>query len=149
MVSEWVSEIAQSCPTLCYPMDCSLPGSSLHGILQARVLEWVAISFSRDLPDPGIEPGSPAFQADTLTSEPPGKPLKESGKWLQLKVTSCISSQQENQPIFETLRPGIYFSLALKVLDGIFFQYMVVLSTLQSWCLVEPPSWIIPARSSG
>ena len=42
-----VSEVAQSCPTLCDPMDCSLPGSSLHGILQARVLEWVAISFSR------------------------------------------------------------------------------------------------------
>ena len=41
------SEVAQLCPTLCNPMDCSLPGSSLHGILQARVLEWVAISFSR------------------------------------------------------------------------------------------------------
>ena len=41
------SEVAQSCPTLCDPMDCSLPGSSIHGILQARVLEWVAISFSR------------------------------------------------------------------------------------------------------
>ena len=41
------SEVAQSCPTLCDPMDCSLPGSSVHGILQARVLEWVAISFSR------------------------------------------------------------------------------------------------------
>ena len=36
-----------SCPTLCNPLDCSLPGSSVHGILQARVLEWVAISFSR------------------------------------------------------------------------------------------------------
>ena len=41
------SEVAQSCPTLCDPMDCSLPGSSIRGILQARVLEWVAISFSR------------------------------------------------------------------------------------------------------
>ena len=41
------SEVTQSCPTLCDPMDCSLPGSSLHGILQARILEWVAISFSR------------------------------------------------------------------------------------------------------
>ena len=40
-------EVAQSCPTLCDPMDCSLPGCSLHGILQARVLEWVAITFSR------------------------------------------------------------------------------------------------------
>ena len=41
------SEVAQSCLTLCDPMDCSLPGSSTRGILQARVLEWVAISFSR------------------------------------------------------------------------------------------------------
>ena len=40
------SEVTQSCPTLCDPMDCSLPGFSLHGIFQARVLEWVAISFS-------------------------------------------------------------------------------------------------------
>ena len=41
------SEVAQSCPTLCDPMGCSLPGSSVHGIFQATVLEWVAISFSR------------------------------------------------------------------------------------------------------
>ena len=40
-------EVTQSCPTLCDPMDCSLPGSSLHGILQARILEWVGISFFR------------------------------------------------------------------------------------------------------
>ena len=38
------SEVTQSCPTLCDSMDCSLPGSSIHGILQARILEWVAIS---------------------------------------------------------------------------------------------------------
>ena len=60
---------------LCDPMDCSLPGSSIHRIFQPRVLEWVAISFSRDLPNPGIEPGSPALHADALPSEPPGKPL--------------------------------------------------------------------------
>jgi len=42
------------------PMDCSLPGSSIHGILQAK-MEWVAISFSRDLPDPGIEPQAPGL----------------------------------------------------------------------------------------
>ena len=41
------SEVAQSCPTLYDPMDCSLPGASTHGIFQARILEWVAISFSR------------------------------------------------------------------------------------------------------
>ena len=44
------SEVAQSCPTLCDPMDCSPPGSSVHRILQARILEWVAISFSRRSP---------------------------------------------------------------------------------------------------
>ena len=43
------SEVAQSCPTLSDPMDCSLPGSSVHGIFQARVLEWGAIAFSRGL----------------------------------------------------------------------------------------------------
>ena len=46
---------------LCDPMDCSLPCSSVHGIFQARLLEWVAISFSRDLPDPGIKPRSPGL----------------------------------------------------------------------------------------
>ena len=43
------SEVAQSCPTLQNPMDCSLPGSSVHGIFQARVLEWVAIAFSTEI----------------------------------------------------------------------------------------------------
>ena len=52
------SEVAQSCPTLGDPMDCSLPGSSVHGISQARVLEWGAIAFS-------------ALQGDSLPSEPP------------------------------------------------------------------------------
>ena len=46
------SEVAQSCPTLCDPMDCSLPGSSIHGILQARALEWGAIAFSRGYSQP-------------------------------------------------------------------------------------------------
>jgi len=67
-------EVAQSCLTLCDPVDCSPPGSSIHGIHQARILEWVAISFSRGLPNPGIKHRSPTLQADALTSEPPGKP---------------------------------------------------------------------------
>ena len=65
------AESLQSCPTLCDAMDYSLPGSSVHRILQARILEWVARSFSRDVPDPGIEPTSPALQVDSL---PLGKP---------------------------------------------------------------------------
>ena len=48
-------------------------------ILQARILEWVAISYSRGLPDPGIKPRSPTFQVDSLPSEPPGKPFGQGG----------------------------------------------------------------------
>ena len=50
------------------------PGSSVHGILQARILKSVAIPFSRGSYNPGIEPGSPALQADSLLLESPGKP---------------------------------------------------------------------------
>ena len=54
------SEVAQSCPTLCDPS-----GSSVHGIFQARVLEWLLFPSPWDLPYPGIEPRSPALQTDT------------------------------------------------------------------------------------
>ena len=58
--------ITKSCPTLCDPMGCIPTGFSVHGILQARILEWGAISSSRDLPNPGIKPAPPASQADSL-----------------------------------------------------------------------------------
>ena len=121
-----IAKSLQSCPTLCDPMDSSPPGSPVPGILQARTLEWVAISFSNawnwkvkvkslscvqlsatpwtaafqappsvgfsrqeywsglpcpppgDLPNPGIESGSPALLTDTLPSEPLGKPFNSS-----------------------------------------------------------------------
>ena len=60
--------------TLCNPKDYSLPDFSLHGILQAIILEWVAFPSPGDLPAPGIEPASPALQADSLLSDLPGKP---------------------------------------------------------------------------
>ena len=65
---------AQLCLSLCDPVHCSPPGSSVHGILQAGILEWVAIPSPGDLRNPGINPGSPALQADSLLSEPPEKP---------------------------------------------------------------------------
>ena len=55
-------------------MDCSPPGSSVHGMSQTRILEWVAISFSRECSQPRDRSGSHALQADSLPSEPPGKP---------------------------------------------------------------------------
>ena len=66
--------VAQSCLTLCDPMDCSPLSSSVHGVLQARTLEWVTLPSSGDLPNPGMEPRSAALRVDSLPSEPPGKP---------------------------------------------------------------------------
>ena len=62
--------IAQLCLILRDPMNWGPPGSSIPGISQARILEWVSIPFSRDLPDPGIESKSPTLKADSLPSEP-------------------------------------------------------------------------------
>ena len=66
--------VAQSCLTICDHMNYRPSGSSVHGTLQAGILEWFAMLFSRGSFDPGIEPGSPTLQADSLPSEPPGKP---------------------------------------------------------------------------
>ena len=76
------SEVAQSCPTLSDPMDCSIPGSSVHGIFQARVLEWGAIAFSRE------------------TTELEEKPCSDLGRWLsspEVWKQFCISFFQLGQ----------------------------------------------------
>ena len=91
--------VAQSCLTLCYPMDYSLPDSSVHGILQARILEWVAMPSSRGSSrdqNPGIKPRFPTLQVDSIPSEPPGKP-KDTG------VVS-LSLHQGNFPIVQSNR---------------------------------------------
>ena len=70
------SEVAQSCPTLCDPTYCSPPGSSVHGILQARILEWVAISFSRGSSQPRDQTqGLLHLLADSLPLSHQGSPL--------------------------------------------------------------------------
>ena len=66
--------VAESWSTLYNPMNCSPPGSSAHGILQARILEGLSFPPPGDLPDPGIEPGSPVLQADALLTELRGNP---------------------------------------------------------------------------
>ena len=62
--------VTQSCPALCNPMDCSLPGSSVCGLLQARILEWIAIPFSRGSSQSRNQTRFPALQADSLPFEP-------------------------------------------------------------------------------
>ena len=74
------SMCAESCLTLYDPMDCGLPGSSVQGILQGRILAWVVISFSRGLPNIGMEPVFPALADGFFTTESPGKP------WRFLKI---------------------------------------------------------------
>ena len=69
--------LAKSCLTLGKPTDLSLPGSSIHGMSQAIILEWVAIFSSRDLPDPGIKPVSPALADRFFTAEPPKELCKQ------------------------------------------------------------------------
>ena len=84
----------QSCPTLCNPMDCSLPGFSVHGIFQARKLEWVAIS-PGDLPDPGIKPTSPVLTGGLFTHWKPGSlpwlPEKWPGNILMDSSAICMA----------------------------------------------------------
>ena len=75
------SLVTKSCLSLCKPMDCSPPGSSVHGIFQARILEWVAILFPGNLPAPGIDLASPATQADSLL-------LSHLGSWGALSINS-------------------------------------------------------------
>ena len=89
-------------------MDCSLPGSSILGISQARILKWVAISFDRGSPNPEIEPGSPALQADSLLSEPPGKP----------ELTSIESEMPSNYLI-------LCFPLLLNTQNSLMFRASV------------------------
>ena len=79
------AKLVQSCPTLCDPIDGSPPGSPVPGILQARILELVAISFSNA--NLGIEPRSPALQADSLPAELQGKP----NLWLPTLFSSMLT----------------------------------------------------------
>ena len=83
----------QSCLTLCDPMDCSPPGSSVHGILQARTLEWVAMPSSGDLPDPGIEPTStsPALAGGFFTTSATWEALRTCTVQFSSVAQSCLT----------------------------------------------------------
>ena len=86
--SESEVKVPQLCLTLCDPMDYTV-----HGILQARILEWVAFPFPRGSSQPEIKPRSPALQADSLPAKPQGKP-KSTGAGI-LSLLQWISLTQE------------------------------------------------------
>ena len=96
----------QSCPTLCDPMDCSPPGSSVHGILQPRILEWLPFPSPGDLPNPGIAPLSPTCPA-------------LAGKFLNTSTTVATAAAKLLQSCL-TLRDPIDCSLPGSSVHGIF-----------------------------
>ena len=92
-------EVAQLCQTLCHPMDYTD-----HGILQARILEWVAFLFSSlsllNLSNPGIEPSFPTLRADSLPAEPPGKP-KNTGQGSLSLLQQIFPTEESNQGLLQ------------------------------------------------
>ena len=115
--------VAQLCLILCNPMDCSPPGSSVYGILQARILEWIAVRFSRGFPNPGIQPRSPALQADSLPFKPPGKALQTS---LYLEKYASYPLQLRSPCVLLTPVPPSFFC-------NLLHQLPLFLSPLKLW----------------
>ena len=87
-----VGQLLSCVLTLCDPMDCSLPGSSVHGIFQARIVEWLPFPSPGDLPDPGIEPTSPAVQMDSLPLSHQGTPYDKDVYNIRCKKRVVIAS---------------------------------------------------------
>ena len=105
--------VTQSCPTLCNPMDCSPPGSSVHETFQARILERSPFSSPGDLPNPGFEPRSPVLQADSLPTELQGKPhtvLQSKAKCL-LQGNEPRKEAWPKQGTKQRTRGGISYSI--------------------------------------
>ena len=122
-------KVAPSCPTLCDPMDYTV-----YGILQARILEWAAVPFSRDLLNPGIEPRSPTLQADSLPTEPPGK-HKNTGvgslsilQWIFLTQESNQGLLHRRQILYQLSYQGS--PIATETASYIFFLALEWLSSL-------------------
>ena len=104
------SEVAQSCPTLCDPMDCSLPGSSVHGIFQARVLEWGAIAFS--VPGGSVVKNLPVNSRDTGDKGSiPGLGISPGGRNGKPLQYSCLENPKDRGAWWVTVH-GVTMSQA-------------------------------------
>ena len=107
------AKLLQSCPTLRNPMDHSPPGFSVHGILQAKMLEWVAMPSSRGSSNPGIEPTSPlslTLQVNSLPTEPPRKPCRYSMLLLLLSHFSRVRLCATPETAAHQAPPSLGFS---------------------------------------
>ena len=110
--------VAQLCLTLCDSMDCSPPGYSVHGILQARILEWGAVSFSRESSRPRAQTWFSSLQADALPSGPPRLyPDKDTGAQISPSpVRAMIITQlTDHQSFFDQLYRGFILCMCSSV----------------------------------
>ena len=98
-------KVAQLCLTLCDPMDCTV-----CGILQARILEWVVFPSPEDLPNPGIEPKSPALRRGSLPAEPQGKP-EISLRNFHYNPLTLLAQQVKNLPAVQETKEMRVWSL--------------------------------------
>ena len=136
-------------PNSCDLMDCSPPASSVHGISQPEYWSGLPFPFPGDLPDPGIEPRSPALQADSLSTEPPGKIshvdrgyLLEEWPFTSMEPTLQIHNprQKEKKKNHHQTNPkwGTFF----KYLSGIPLKCQVHQNTREVWeaFIVQEPN---------
>ena len=144
----WWCLVTKSFSTLCNPMDCSPPSSSVHGISQAGILEWFAISFSRGLPHPGINPATLALADGVFTTEPSGKPrllvtlLQSQTRLKRLSSSSSYPKWHSRLMYVNCFGPfkkftHLWTSMALKAISH-------VLKTMA----LNTPIWFAPSSSS-
>ena len=141
---------AQPCLTLCNPMDCSSPGPSVHGIFQARILEWVAIFYSRYLPNPGIESASlasPALEADFFSLYHLGNPT------LDPFINSSTVSFTHCGKTGVSLLPKLFPSWWIHLKSRWELNWGYVMGKIPGWALdlcsvgPEPPGLPVSLRS--
>ena len=131
--------LTQSClctqSTLCNPMDCSLPDSSVHGILQSKILEWVSMPSPGDSPNPRIEPApplSPALQ-DSLPAESSGKPThQEINVMGRNQERKAAGNKVVNRPGVLLATPVVHLAGGRSPTKGGILS--VHLCTSSSWC---------------
>ena len=133
--------VTKSCPTLCNPMNYSPPGSLVHGIFQARILEWVAISFSRGSSQPRDRTHSSCTfcSADELfTSEPPGKPGGKLSK-RHKSTGKQLNTQYYKDP---TIRSLVIYPSKMKTYTKMFTRALLLIIKTWKFKCVSTGEWI-------
>ena len=132
------SEVAQLCPTLCHPMDCSLPGSSVHGIFQARIPEWAAISFSKGSSQPRDQTWVSHIVGRHFTIWAIGEPLFS----VMLRSISNVWHRQERSATAFVMHIcSLWLKSELYLCNPVILWFIFKNSTLHPWKSFENMLW--------